>query len=150
MTSSVVAINGRCHVCKEQTGVIYCKLCGHWFCSACQTKWGQRIAGFIQHAFAPEPFCCGPYAMKGSHVTKDGIVLDELDYLRLVKARGDINAAILDGQRAVQQAEQRVQAAREAFVAKLNEAGKKYDFDPAISHRMDDDTCQLIPEAPAG
>jgi hypothetical protein len=77
------------------------------------------------------------------------VQLDELDYLRLVKARGAINAAMLDGQRIVAEAEQRVQAAREGFAAALAVAGKKYGFDLKVSHRMDDDLYQLIPDTPA-
>lgn len=80
--------------------------------------------------------------------TAAGVQLDELDYLRLVKARGAIDAAMLDGQRVVQEAEKKVQAARQAFVAALADAGKKYGFDPRVSHRMDDDACRLIPEGP--
>jgi hypothetical protein len=75
-----------------------------------------------------------------------GVQLEELDYLRLVKARAAIDAAMLDGQRVVQEAEKRVQAARVSFVTALGVAGKKYGFDPTRPHRMDDDTHRLTPE----
>jgi hypothetical protein len=77
---------------------------------------------------------------------RKAVQLDELDYLRLVQARGRIHAAMLDGQKVVAEAEGRVQSARAEFETAISAAAKKYKFDATASHRMDDDTHRLIPE----
>lgn len=75
-----------------------------------------------------------------------GIQLDELDYLRLVKARGDVDAAMLNAQKVVADADKVVRAARQEFIAALGVVAKKYQFDPAVSHRFDDEGFRLFPE----
>lgn len=130
-------MTGICHICRNSLPIAYCTLCGHWFCADCLKKWGGRAMAFVKHLVAPAPFCCGP---NGSEMeTPIGVQLDELDYLRLTRARDQLDVALA-------RAELSVQQARAAFSAALTAAAQKYGFDARTSHRFDDATCRLIPE----
>lgn len=74
------------------------------------------------------------------------VQLDELDYLRLVQARGAVDAAMLHAQRVVAEADSAVKAAQAAFVVALHAAAKQYKFDPGVSRQFDDEHFRLIPE----
>lgn len=84
--------------------------------------------------------------MKKTRVRAAGVVLDEIDYLRLVQARGRVDAAMLSGQRVIMEAEAKVKAASAEFARVLGSLAKTYKFDATKNHQMDDDTHRLIPE----
>jgi hypothetical protein len=79
----------------------------------------------------------------------EGIVLEELDYLRLAQARGKVNEAVLQGQAEVQQAqglaEQRVKGAQTALATMVKTLGRKYNFDAMAEYRTDDKRNMLLP-----
>jgi hypothetical protein len=81
----------------------------------------------------------------------EGIVIDELDYLRLAQARGKVNEAVLQGQAEVQQAqglaEQRVKGAQAALATMVKTLGRKYNFDAMAEYRTDDKRNMLLPVA---
>lgn len=52
---------GKCHICKEQKTITFCKFCGHWMCSACRKDWAQRgLAALKAWLGGKQAGCCGP------------------------------------------------------------------------------------------
>ncbi len=55
-----VRLVGKCHICKEQAWVGFCKLCDHWFCDKCRQKyWARGLAAVKQMVGGKTPGCCG-------------------------------------------------------------------------------------------
>jgi len=51
---------GKCHICKEQTFIRFCKLCDHWFCNDCRGKyWSRGLAAVKEMIGGKTPGCCG-------------------------------------------------------------------------------------------
>lgn len=53
-------MTGKCHICKEQTLIRFCKLCDHWFCNDCRKKyWSRGLAAVREMIGGKHPGCCG-------------------------------------------------------------------------------------------
>lgn len=78
-----------------------------------------------------------------------GTKLGELDYLRLVQARAQVNDAITRGQQDVAQAQglaqQRLDGARRALVAQFEKIAPKYKLNTKQHYSFDDKRRLLIP-----
>lgn len=44
-------VHGRCGVCREETGVKYCPLCGAVICTQCRGKYFKRGTAFVKSLF---------------------------------------------------------------------------------------------------
>ncbi len=56
-------MNGKCHICQEQTSIKYCSLCRHWFCDGCRDRWTDRgLAALKEFVGGRKAGCCGPQA----------------------------------------------------------------------------------------
>lgn len=79
---------------------------------------------------------------------KDSVRLGELDYLRLVAARGRVNDAVTQGNAEIDQAkgiaEQRVQRATLALNDAFRKIAPKYGIDASRNYRFDDARRSLV------